>query len=232
MKKCLVCGSENSDESTVCSNCKKPLQTTKRKSIELPIIYGVIILAILGVFLSRGIWGPLMRGLRMMPPRAQMKITYNWAKTDIGNTGLSIDSPVELKLKFIKLPENVKPLIREMVTYGFSSFPLSVDAVSVVYSEKVVPNLQGAEQGAIANFKRLKFVNNVQYNPRPFSASGKNGTLLDGTFEAGKNKMGFKAAILLENVTMWQVVVVYNTQDPQASEAANRIINSINIAKK
>jgi len=231
MKKCNVCGSQNPDNSTVCQSCKKPLEGTKRRAMELPIIYSILLLVILGVVLTRKNWAPFVSNLGKMPPTAQMKIVYNWANASIGNTGLSIDSPVELKPKFLKLPDNVKPLIQEMVTYGFSSFPLSIDAVSVIYSGRVTPNLQGAEQGAISNFSNLPSVKDVQYVSKPINPSGKKGSLLDGTFMTGRYKMGFKAAIIIENLNMWQVIVVYNIADNEATDAANRIISSIKVAK-
>jgi|GEM_PF-5581161 len=236
MKKCNACGSENLDNNVFCSKCGRVLkgqesehtgQKPKGNSMQLFIIYGVLILVVLGIVLTRKSWQPFFT--QGIP--APAKITYAWHQAGIGNTGFSIDSPVELKPKFIKLPDNVKPLILEMVTYGFTSQPLSIDAVTVTYTGQVVPSLQGAEQGAIANFKKVPFVKDVNYTSKPFSAAGKKGTLLEGTFSAARNSMGFKAVILLENSKMWQVVVIFRASDAEAVEASNKIIASIKIGK-
>ena len=241
MKKCNACGSENQENSSFCVKCGKPLsggqqagtkpQQSKRGSMELIIVYAVIIFVILGIVLTRKSWQPFLFRTNRAAVMAPATITYAWNVMPIGNTGFSIESPVELKPKFLKLPENVKALIQEMVTYGFASQPLSIDAVTVTYTGKVVPSLKGAEEGAIANFKRVPLVKDVQYASKPFSASGKNGTILEGTFSAPNDKMGFKAVILIDNLTMWQVVAIYRLADQDAVNAVERIIGSIKIAK-
>lgn len=238
MKKCNSCGSENPENGSSCLKCGKPLQgggfkpqQSKRSSMELTIIYAVIIFVILGIVLTRKIWQPFIVRQNRAAVMAPAKITYAWNRVPIGNTGFSIESPVELKPKFIRLPENVKALIQEMVTYGFSSQPLSIDAVTVTYTGKVVPSLKGAEEGAIANFKRVPAVKDVLYTSKPFTASGKNGSVLEGTFSVPRDKMGFTAVVLIDNLTMWQVVAIYRLSDQDAVNAAQRIVNSIKIGK-
>ena len=240
MKKCVSCGSENPDNSSVCGKCGKALkgqeaglnsQQPKRSKMELIIIYAIILLVIIGIVATRNKWQPFFSGMPRAYTTAPAKITYAWNTAAIGDTGFSIESPVELKPKFIKLPENVKALIQEMVTYGFTSQPLSIDAVKVTYSGKVVPSLKGAEEGAIANFKRVPAVKDVQYTSKPFSASGKNGSILEGTFSVPRDKMGFKAVVLIDNLTMWQVVTIYRLADQDAVSAVDRVIGSIKIEK-
>ena len=234
MKKCNSCGTENSENISFCGKCGKPIASSapsKRSSMELISIYTVIILIVLGIVVTRKKWEPFIYRANRISAIAPATITYVWHLASVGKTGFSIESPAELKPKSLKLPDNVKPLIQEMVTYGFASQPLSIDMVSVTYTGQVVPSLKGAEQGAIANFKNVPFVKDVQYTSNPASASGKNGIVLDGTFSAPKDKMGFKAVILIENLTMWQVVTIYRLSDQDAVNAAKRIIGSIKIEK-
>ena len=239
MKKCVSCGTENQDNISFCGKCGKSLkgqenpQTSqpKRSLMQLSIIYGIVILVILGIVITRKSWQPFFTRMPAGYTPAPVNITYAWHTAEIGATGFSVESPVELKPKFIKLPDNVKPLIQEMVTYGFASQPLSIDAVTVTYTGKVVPSLKGAEQGAIANFKNVPMVKDVQYTSNPFSASGKNGIILDGTFSVPKDKMGFKAVVLIDNLTMWQVVTIYRLADQDAVSAAQKIVGSIKIGK-
>jgi hypothetical protein len=207
-------------------------ESPNKGSMELFIIYGVIALVVLGIFFTRKSWQPFLNSLTSIAPKAPATIVYDWRKVDVGNTGISIDSPAELKPRVITLPANVKPLVAEMVTFGFTSQPLNIEVVSVLYTPQVVPNINGAEQGAISNLKRLPLVKKVEYVSKSFSASGKKGILLDGTFEALKNKMGFKGVILIEGSNMWQVVTIYKFSDKAATEAVQRIIDSIKIEKK
>ncbi|MCX5781864.1 MAG: hypothetical protein NT145_04065 [Elusimicrobia bacterium] len=207
-------------------------ESPNKGNMELFIIYGIIALVVLGIFFMRRSWQPFLNKLFTLAPNAPATIVYDWRKVDVGNTGVSIDSPAELKPRVITLPANVKPLVEEMVTFGFTSQPLNIEVVSVLYTPQVVPNINGAEQGAISNLKRLPLVKKVEYVSKQFSASGKKGILLDGTFEALRNKMGFKGVILIEGSNMWQVVTIYKFSDKQAVEAVQRIIDSIKIEKK
>ena len=233
MRKCNVCGTENQDNSSFCGKCGKPFKTqaagTKKGSMELVIVYTVIAVVIFGLVITRSKWQSFFNRVPREYAAAPAQITYDWKTFPIGNTGFSIESPVELKPRFIKLPENVKSMIQELVSFGFTSKPLSIDAVTVTYTGRVVPSLKGAEEGAIANFKKIPAVKDVLYTSKPFSASGKNGTLMEGTFSIPNDKMGFTAIVMIDNLKMWQVVAIYRLSDQDAVNAVQRIVGSIKI---
>lgn len=235
-KICLSCGAALIRETS-----KKGIQNdeseakTKRSGGKTALywVIGVIVLIFIS-FLSRyGGNSPTESRVVSNPPVNMGSLS--WQRQNLGSTGMSLESPIELKE--IKMPASEQALatglIKDAKIYRGNIGDLSLSVSMVQYSDI---NRIDFEQGAndlVEGLKREVSQKGGFYigdNKESISISGKQGVIIVGEFKYTRNsEITTLNNIALEDGSKMWVITMMHTNNPNGPAITKRTIDSIRI---
>jgi hypothetical protein len=159
------------------------------------------------------------------------EIHLDWEQKQYGDYGLYFDSPVKLEPLDLNIPVQHASLLEEL--QSFSSDPeasIAVMAISTEFNPSIGSvNLQASISSFIKQIKRLPGISKLRLSQKETSISGIEGYEQKGSFLQDGNPKAFISIGVTKGMILWQVMVVYDSEDSRLEEAKERIINSIEI---
>lgn len=152
----------------------------------------------------------------------------DWKTQKILNTGLSIETPFELSEGTLELPTEYRSMINKMIVYQYSSNPILINLTYAVYSDDIVPNLDGAAQGAINNMRGANEVENFTSEISNIHLNDIPGRMIKGNFKIHKQLAEYRGVIYARGLVTWQILFTYLAKK-ENKEVVDRIINSVKI---
>lgn len=153
----------------------------------------------------------------------------DWNIRQIESTGLSLEIPFDLEKSELELPDEYKDMIKQMLTYQYSTNPLSVKINYVVYSEDIIHNLDGAAEGAINNMRNSKGISDFTYSISETFKNNISGRIIKGKFKIEKQSAEYKGVIFAEDTRTWQVICTFLANEENRT-VINKMLNSVKIA--
>jgi hypothetical protein len=159
-------------------------------------------------------------------------ITSNskWERQICGTSGLSVESPVRLMKTLEKLPEEVDAKIDTIQIYACvtsGGFSLYLKSITFIPSFPVFR--ESALKSTIAEIQYMSGVTELNYTKQKTKIRAKEGMFAEGTYLFKKEYMGFKNIVLVDDNRLWQVMVKYHASDSLETQAAKRIVRSIDL---
>lgn len=152
----------------------------------------------------------------------------DWKIKNIFYSGLTIETPFELKESILELPTEYRNMIKEMLSYQYSSNPFSMNVAYVVYPDEIIPDLDGAVQGAINNMRAAKGVESFSSSVSNIIMDGLPGRMINGKYSIQNNQAEFIGVVYTVNSKSWQILCTFISNNENRS-VAQRIINSVQI---
>ena len=166
---------------------------------------------------------------KLFSPSEEVTIDISdWKTKNIFYSGLTIETPFELKESTLELPSQYRDMIKEMLTYQYSSNPFSMNVAYAVYSDEIIPNLDGAAQGAINNMRVAKGVEKFSSSISDIIMNGLPGRMISGRYLIQKNQAEFIGVVYTVNSKSWQILCTF-LSNVENRNIAHKIINSIQI---
>jgi len=151
-----------------------------------------------------------------------------WKTRQVSYTGLSVDTPFELDESQLELPSEYESMINDMVTYKYSSDALNVYIIYARYSDDIIPNLDGAAEGAIINMRASDGVENFTYSISIINHKELPGRKIFGNFNLKGQLAEYVGLVFAKGTQTWQVLCTFlNEQNNR--KIVDKIIQSINI---
>ena len=156
-------------------------------------------------------------------------IEGEWSRKDVGNMGMSIETPFELKQTKLVLPPGSESYIEDMESHTYSQGATIIVLVnSIRYTPGINPDLQGAAEGSIAELQKQPGIKNLTYTQDDIDRNNITGFLQTGEFHAGIRFQFLNAGFIRGNV-LYQVLIQYSGDDEKTSLIAHKIIDSVKI---
>jgi len=160
-------------------------------------------------------------------------LDQEWIKQTCGNFGLSVETPFVMTKTDLPLPENVRGVIDVMDVYDYMTekgFKVLIN--SIKYSPAIGSvNLPGAASGSVNEMQKQPGVTDFDYAEEEINKGSIPGIKQTGTYKQNGISVEFINTGFAEGLILWQVVVVYQSQDEVGQIAAKRVIESIEINK-
>jgi hypothetical protein len=157
---------------------------------------------------------------------------YHWKRYHLGWSGLSLESPRDVKKIAGSADVGMNPAIQDMEIYktaGPGDFALIFSAIS--YREGILVTIEREGKAAIAEMQRSfeeQGCTQFTYTTVPITKSERTGVLYAGSFlHPLKIKEEFQCIVLIEGSRLWFLFTLYST--PSSASIAKRIIDSVRI---
>lgn len=158
-------------------------------------------------------------------------LDQRWIKKTYGNYGLTVETPVKMTKGDMPIPDNIRQVIDQMDVYDYKSndgFKVIIN--SIKYNPSVgQTDLKGAANGSINQMKMQKGVTDVDYSEDYLSKNKIPGFVQKGTYKFNGVGVEFINTGFSKGLILWQVMVMYQTEDEVGRTAAKRVIESIEI---
>jgi len=212
----------------VFENSIASLQPTKKIATKKRI-FVLFILATtgtLGVFLINADFSSLL-----MPAKTPKKLlNADWSRYVYSKSGWSMESPERFSETPLELSEQEAALVTEAVAINFQpSKNLKIEGVSVLYREKVFPNLPLILRNTLQNLIHQQGVTNLEFKESPAALQNLRGVLLEGTYHKQGEFMRFQMLVYSNRFRHWHLVISVDDDDPVGKAVAEKIINSLEI---
>ncbi len=149
--------------------------------------------------------------------------------------GLTMESPGGFKERTLNFGE-ARKMMEEVDSQLCTFRGFEIEVMRVKYKPEIVPNLDGAVKGAVNGVAKLEGVTNLKDTQKRITISGKPAVRLD---MRGERTLGSRSGILhanglviadMENHTLYQVEVVFDSSNPNGPEYAERLLKSVKLA--
>jgi len=161
-------------------------------------------------------------------------LTQEWIKDTYGSFGLTVETPVRMTKGDLPIPDNVKEVIDVMDVYNYNSnkgFKVLIN--SIKYNPDIGEiNLEDAASGSINEMKMQKGLTDFNYTEDKIFKNEIPGFIQKGTFNLNGIDGEFINMAFSRDIVLWQVMVIYQTNDEVGKIAAKRLIESVEINEK
>ena len=195
----------------------------------------ILIVVITTIFAAVGSWlgSAAVTALKNNKKTDEKVLSEQWVKKTYGTYQLTLETPWELKSSTPPpLPENIKRMLEKMETFETSNndqFKVGVILAKYNPAEIGELNMQGAADGAVNEVKGMQGVTNFVYSEDSYSVSNLPGFIQRGTYTQNGYHIAFINIGIVKDLNYWQVMVLSRRDDKVAEQAAERIIQSIQI---
>jgi hypothetical protein len=182
--------------------------------------------------------GILMFGLLMLVLGYQYGADYfagnsqEWITRSYGEPPMVLTTPAPLRTTDLdrEAPADMKKLIKNAQTFMYTPDQgLQLLLNSVEYQKEISINIEGAIDGAIYTLGNQQGVSGLNYEEQPLQINQLSGRRLLGTYDRGGRQYHFSNLIFNSDSHLWQLTIIYPTENQVASEAAEKIIASLQI---
>ncbi|MCX6153172.1 MAG: hypothetical protein NT007_03320 [Candidatus Kapabacteria bacterium] len=154
-----------------------------------------------------------------------------WIKESYGDFGLKVETPIKLMKGDLNLPENLKQMIEKMDCYQYTTVKGFVILINSIKYRQIVNHidLKAAALGSANEARMQKGVTNFTYNEEPTTKYDIPGIIQKGTCRINDIDTEFINAIYGSGLNLWEVMVMYQSDDEVGKIASKRVIESIEI---
>ena len=211
---------------------KLELADKKKKTKGLKYWIGFAIVIVIGSVGGRLVSEEAMAFFRSEKTSIEI-LDQKWDKQAYGDLGLLLASPLKLTKIDLPIPDNVKGFIDIISSYySETSKGFKIHVNSIQYDPSAIEaNLEGAANGAVNEVKMMKGVSNFDYTQENTELNGIPGIMQKGSFKLKGIEYEFINTSYAEKLTLWQVLLAYQTDDDVGRKAAQRVLNSVEIKK-
>lgn len=188
----------------------------------------VLVLAFFGMIVARA----FMNKDRVVKNEDDFKATQQvlkqeWKLRHIGDTGLVLVTPEDLKYIPTKLDENALQTIDAYFAYEYSvdSFAVRINHIisksdldAKIYAEKLAKMI-----------KQTKGVNKYSYDISPLEKGELKGSFLKGTASQYGLEIEIDSVVLVQGAKLWDVTVSFNSDNQKLRSLAEQILNSVEV---
>lgn len=195
----------------------------------------ILIVVITTIFAAVGSWlgSAAVTALKNNKKTDEKVLSEQWVKKTYGTYQLTLETPWELKSSTPPpLPENIKRMLEKMETFETSNDnQFKVGVIEAKYNPAEIGelNMQGAADGAVNEVKGMQGVTNFVYSEDSYSVRNLPGFIQRGTYTQNGYHIAFINIGIVKDLNYWQVMVLSRRDDKVAEQAAERIIQSIQI---
>jgi hypothetical protein len=160
-------------------------------------------------------------------------LNQKWNKETYGSFGLTVETPVQLTKGDLPMTDDVKQFVDKMEVYNYMSakgFKILINSIRYKPAVGTV-DLQGAANGSINEVKGQKGVTDFDYTENAFKKNDIPGFIQNGTYKQNGTIIEFINTGFSDDLTLWQVCVVFQADDEVGRTASKRVIESIEIRK-
>lgn len=158
-------------------------------------------------------------------------LDQKWVRETYGDYGLSVETPVKLTKGDLPVPENIKQFISKMEVYNYMSekgFRILIN--SIEYKPEIgSTSLEGAANGSVNEVKSQKGVTDFVYTEEAAVKSDIPGFIQKGTYKQSGIELEFINSGFATQFHIWQVLVMFESNDEIGRQAAERVIESVEI---
>ncbi len=202
--------------------------STKSTVIRVVTVIGILLVAVIvkiGIPVA-SVWG--VKWFATSKTSSEV-LTKDWVKDSYG-LGLTVETPNKLTKSDVPLADNVKQLIAVMNTYsssGDKGFQISVNTVKYMPNAPEI-SLQGGANGAVNNMKTSTGVTDFNYTEEhTMTADSIPCITQKGTFKTNSIPCEFVNVMYGKGPELWEILVIYQSDDEVGKAAVKRIISSI-----
>lgn len=153
----------------------------------------------------------------------------SWQEMDIGNSGLTIQSPYMLKLENYTDPEISKEIYQESKVYQIDGEAISGFIVCVKFKEsfntKTVDLNKMVKNGI--DKMRIEGATNLTYTTKDTTILNMNGKEINATADIFDKKKEIKHIFFLNETFLWSFSFQRNLKDDNGKVIIDRVINSL-----
>lgn len=155
----------------------------------------------------------------------------NWHTEDFESFGMKLESPVQLQHTNFQIPPQQLELVERMEAYSSSQIAeLGVVVVNNEFKEGVAGvNMQAMATSSVMQMKSMPGASDFDISQKEIQVDGVDGFRQDGTFSQYGRTRGFAAIGLTRGQMLWQVIVIFPIEREDLKDAAERIMESIEI---
>jgi hypothetical protein len=219
----LICISEDKIHEVV----YKP----KPKSVK-GLKYGIVFAVFVAIFYAIGQFGgeALVKFIKSEKTSKEV-LSQKWVKETYGIYGLTVETPVLLNKSDLAVPDRIQQMIDRIDTYDYTTakgFKIIIN--SAKYKPVIAEaSLQGAANGTVNEMKMQKGVTDFNYAEEYITKDEIPGFIQKGTYKFNGIGIEFINAGFAFGLNLWQVSVIYQSDDEIGRIAAKRVIDSIEI---
>jgi hypothetical protein len=202
------------------------LKKVGRRGVLLTFILVIGLAAVAGgYFGKRVVYGMIYHKL------SKAAFYKSWETVVIGRQAIEISTPMHLGVNDKPLEAETAQLVEYAKSYrnrGDDGMEVEVNMCS--YRPNISNDLQAAGDAVAEEMKKSGEISDLKYTSNPLLQSGVNALIQQGSF-AYRNaiRLSFCNLLLVSGQHRWQIAIRYREDDTIASEAAQRIIKSVNI---
>jgi len=166
---------------------------------------------------------------KLFAPSEEVSVKASeWRTQIISYSGITLETPFQLTEGHTDLPLEYKSMVEDILTYKYSSNPLSINVGYVLYPDEIIPNLDGAAQEGINNMRILKGVGNFSSSISNIEMDDLPGRKINGKFSIQNQQAEFIGVVYTLNSKLWQIICFFISNEENRN-TAQRIINSVQI---
>ncbi len=138
------------------------------------------------------------------------------------------ESPFELTVKEIELPENVRRVLKSMDSYAYESDAIALFISRADYVDGTPLSIDGAVRGSMANMELGGECKNLEYRTRNADAGAMQTRIVGGSFLKNGKMADFDARYYLVGTELYQIMCI-NLQHDENKMIRERIMKSIRV---
>ena len=157
-------------------------------------------------------------------------LNKDWVRTEYGNS-ISVESPFQLIEKNIEISGTENFLLNKLNVFENklkNGLQISL-SISEYKPEAGVLDLTDASENVITNFKKAYDLTDLKYSNDSLRNYNHLAIKTNGTFQEEIINYSFEILTVKDDLKMWQMIIVYSTEDRNGRLLAKRIFNSIRI---
>jgi len=220
----------------VCSKTgfeKTPEIRKKTRKAGLNLIYPVIVVLFFvfgySIFNKIGFKsGYMIFDLFNFGKTSEKILEKQWISKEYGDSCIFIDTPFELNVTEIELPENIKEFITNFQSFSYEKkFTIMLNCTE--YLPEIEADLAGAASGSMSEIELQPGVSKMLYSEKTIEKSSLTGIQYDGKFDFNKIPTVFSNIIFVKENKLWNLFTGYRENDNIAKKIIDWVLESVEI---
>jgi|GEM_PF-3156324 len=207
----------------------------KKQGRKFVIIFfiGLIVIYLIGNYMGSSLskhTGEVLERAINLRNTPDTVLNKDWVRTEYGNS-ISVESPFQLIEKNIEISGTENFLLNKLNVFENklkNGLQISL-SISEYKPEAGVLDLTDASENVITNFKKAYDLTDLKYSNDSLRNYNHLAIKTNGTFQEEIINYSFEILTVKDDLKMWQMIIVYSTEDRNGRLLAKRIFNSIRI---
>lgn len=182
----------------------------------------------LGIVVGLGVYA-LTHFLWLSKPSIPGMLSLNWKRITLGDPPLMFAAPFDVEISTETSLDKHMLSIQEMHTAQYiHSDGFALFASMVLYQPEEEPSMGDAAEGAIQEMIRQR-TSGLEYQTYLCDFGRYKGYCLRGSYMLGKDHYTFENKLLTYKHHLWQINIVYQTDDLAGEALCGRIMESLEV---